>query len=56
MLSGDVFNNKRVDRRLIFFKMIYAVSWLLCLKEPWLSRRRRRSMVKVKVSKNFEAT
>lgn len=56
MLSGDVFANKRVDRRLIVFKLIYAVSWLRCLKESVRSARRRHSVAKIRVSENLEAT
>jgi flavin-dependent dehydrogenase len=29
MLAGDVFNNPNVARRLLVFKVIYAISWLL---------------------------
>jgi len=56
MLSGDVFNNKRVDRRLMIFKFIYGVSWLRCLKESLAARRRRQKVVRMKVSDNLEAT
>ncbi|MDH3695646.1 MAG: tryptophan 7-halogenase [Gammaproteobacteria bacterium] len=41
MLAGDVFANSNVRLRLMLFRMIYSVSWLLRLKESFAARRRR---------------
>ncbi len=41
MLAGDVFANRSVQLRLILFRIIYAVSWLLRFKESSNARRRR---------------
>ncbi|MDH3694035.1 MAG: tryptophan 7-halogenase [Gammaproteobacteria bacterium] len=41
MLAGDVFANRNVQLRLILFRMIYSVSWLMRLKESFFARRRR---------------
>jgi flavin-dependent dehydrogenase len=41
MLAGDVFSNRRVRRRLIVFKTIYLVSWLLRWRESFAARRLR---------------
>ncbi|MFK8014589.1 MAG: NAD(P)/FAD-dependent oxidoreductase [Gammaproteobacteria bacterium] len=43
MLAGDVFGNPKIRRRLVLFRMIYGVSWLLTLSESWRARRRRLS-------------
>lgn len=41
MLAGDVFANRNVRLRLILFRMIYSVSWMLRIKESFMARRRR---------------
>lgn len=41
LLAGDVFNNIAVARRLWLFKLLYAVSWLINLKQSLIHRRRR---------------
>lgn len=41
MLAGDVFTNRSVRRRLLVFKAIYAVSWLLNWKEAFSYRKGR---------------
>jgi flavin-dependent dehydrogenase len=39
MLAGDVFANSHVQRRLIVFKAIYSISWLLHWRQSWGARR-----------------
>ena len=41
MLAGDVFSNRNVQLRLIVFRIIYGVSWLLHIKESYAARQRR---------------
>lgn len=46
MLAGDVFSNGRVRRRLLVFKSIYLVSWLINWRESFNARQmRRRSLL-----------
>jgi flavin-dependent dehydrogenase len=42
MLAGDVFHNAAVRRRLIVFKVIYYITWLMHWRDgrAWLTRRR----------------
>ena len=47
MLAGDVFSNPGVQRRLLLFRVIYGVSWLLTLKDSILARRRRLAAARV---------
>lgn len=42
MLAGDVFDNARVARRLLAFKLIYAITWLFDLRRSLVERRVRR--------------
>jgi len=46
MLAGDVYHNKRVRQRLLVFKTIYNVSWLLHWRESFADRRMRMASVK----------
>jgi hypothetical protein len=39
MLAGDVFSNRHVRRRLLVFKAIYSVSWLLNWREAYAARK-----------------
>jgi len=41
MLAGDVYANNRVRRRLLIFKTIYGVSWLLNWREARAARKKR---------------
>ena len=41
MLAGDVYANYRVRRRLLIFKTIYSVSWLLNWREALAARKKR---------------
>lgn len=41
MLSGDVYTNTRVNRRLMMFKLIYGISWLMTFRESLAARRKR---------------
>jgi hypothetical protein len=41
MLAGDVFTNHRVRRRLLVFKSIYLVSWLVNWRKSVAARRMR---------------
>ena len=41
MLAGDVFGNGRIDARLMFFRLIYTVSWLFTLRESFAAWRDR---------------
>jgi flavin-dependent dehydrogenase len=45
MLAGDVFHNRAVRRRLLFFKLIYSVAWLRSWRDGLAAKRRRRSGV-----------
>lgn len=42
MLAGDVFNNRAVRRRLLVFKVIYAVAWLIRWREGLATKKLRR--------------
>ena len=46
MLAGDVYHNRRVRHRLLVFKTIYNVSWLLRWRESLANRRMRLAQVK----------
>lgn len=40
-LAGDIFGNRAIMHRLIFFRLIYGISWLLTLRESYQAWRRR---------------
>lgn len=42
MLAGDVFSNRQVRRRLLFFKLIYSAAWLRSWRDGIAAVRRRR--------------
>lgn len=42
MLAGDVFSNRQVRRRLLYFKLIYAVAWLRSWRDGIAATKRRR--------------
>lgn len=42
MLAGDVFSNRQVRRRLLFFKLIYSIAWLRSWRSSLATARRRR--------------
>ena len=46
MLAGDVYHNRKVRQRLLVFKTIYNVSWLLRWRESLADRRMRMAQVK----------
>jgi flavin-dependent dehydrogenase len=46
MLAGDVFSNRKVRRRLLVFKAIYSVSWLLNWREAYAARKIRLANLK----------
>lgn len=46
MLAGDVYHNRRVRQRLLVFKTIYNVSWLLRWRESLADQRMRMAEVK----------
>ena len=46
MLAGDVFNNPNVARRLLVFKSIYAISWLLNWRSALAFRKQRIASVR----------
>lgn len=50
MLAGDVYANQDVRRRLLVFKTIYGVSWLLQWREALEFRRLRRASIKLENS------
>jgi hypothetical protein len=52
MLAGDVFSNRTVRRRLIVFKAIYSVSWLLHWREANATRERRLASVRAEAQGN----
>jgi len=41
MLAGDVFSNRKVRRRLLVFKTIYTVSWLINWREAFEDRKKK---------------
>jgi len=52
MLAGDVFSNRTVRRRLLVFKTIYSVSWLLHWREANATRKRRLASVRAEAQGN----
>lgn len=46
MLAGDVFSNRNVRRRLLIFKAIYTVSWMLNWREANAFRKKRLASVR----------
>jgi flavin-dependent dehydrogenase len=52
MLAGDVFANAAVRRRLLVFKAIYSIAWLVHWREGLTARRRRR----VAISQSLQGT
>ena len=46
MLAGDAFSNRSVRRRLIVFKAIYSVSWLLNWRKAYAARKIRLASLK----------
>lgn len=52
MLAGDVYSNKRVRRRLLIFKSIYAVSWMFNWREALAARNKRLSSARVEAGKS----
>jgi flavin-dependent dehydrogenase len=46
MLAGDVFSNRRVRHRLLVFKTIYSVSWLLHWREALAYRKTRMASIR----------
>ena len=47
MLAGDVYANREVRRRLVVFKTIYGVSWLMKWQEAIRFHRLRRASIKL---------
>jgi hypothetical protein len=52
MLAGDVFSNRTVRRRLIVFKAMYSVSWLVHWREAYASSKRRLASVRAEAQEN----
>lgn len=52
MLAGDVFANSAVRRKLLVFKTIYLIAWLVHWREGLAVRRRRG----VAISQNLQGT
>jgi flavin-dependent dehydrogenase len=46
MLAGDVFTNRNVRRRLLIFKTIYSVSWLLNWREAHAFEKKRMARIR----------
>jgi len=46
MLAGDVYANREVRRRLLVFKTIYSVSWLLRWRESLKFRKIRLASIR----------
>lgn len=51
MLAGDVFENRNVRRRLLVFKTIYAVSWLINWREALAFRKARLASVRSEIER-----
>ena len=49
MLAGDVFSNRKVRHRLLIFKLIYAISWMINWKEASAFRRQRIASVRSEI-------
>jgi flavin-dependent dehydrogenase len=49
MLAGDVFSNRSVRRRLLIFKTIYLVSWLLNWRVAYSARKMRMDNVRAEI-------
>ena len=52
MLAGDVYSNRRVRRRLLVFKTIYAVSWMLNWREALAARNKRLSITRAEARRS----